>query len=85
MHLKFVLHVMITWAGAIRLTVISVAAPATVFGFPPPFSTPAFYLLPHFPLLIFDPPALSAPCVFSPPMYCVDIFKGGKTRAFTME
>ena len=29
LHLKFVLHVMITWAGAIRLTFIPVAAPAT--------------------------------------------------------
>ena len=29
MNLKFVLHVMITWAGAIRLTFIPVEAPAT--------------------------------------------------------
>jgi len=29
MHLKLILHVMITWAGVIRLTFIPVAAPAT--------------------------------------------------------
>jgi len=29
MHLKFVLHVMIAWTGAIRLAFIPVAAPAT--------------------------------------------------------